>query len=132
MFSLNMLLRIMAQEKRVKPVEIRFLCVGGTKIESDEPNPVGEGGWLTNKMWCVIEEATAELEEFRGWSEEFKQHLDEWKEIALKEKPYEVEEWPGEIAKKLTLFQKIIVCNILTPDKIIPGISYLITHEYGE
>jgi hypothetical protein len=67
-----MLLRIMVNEKRVKPLEIRFLCFGGTKIESDEPNPVGEGGWLTNKMWCVIEEVTADLEEFHGWSEEFK------------------------------------------------------------
>jgi len=39
----------------------------------------------------------------------------------------EAEDLPGKITKEWTLFHRIIACNILAPDKIIPGVSYLIS-----
>jgi hypothetical protein len=32
--------------------EVRFLLIGITKVETDRPNPTGEGGWMTDKTWA--------------------------------------------------------------------------------
>ena len=32
--------------------EVRFMMVGGSRVEMARPNPTGEGGWMTDKMWA--------------------------------------------------------------------------------
>jgi hypothetical protein len=36
------------------PKEIRFLMTGGTKVDMPKPNPTGEEGWVSDKMWASI------------------------------------------------------------------------------
>jgi len=36
------------------PKEVRFLMTGGTKVEMAKPNPTGEEGWVSDKMWASI------------------------------------------------------------------------------
>jgi len=120
----------MRQEGRVTDKEIRFLAVGGTKIVATNPNPCGESGWLSNKQWCTIEEVS-ELMSFQGLDEEFSKHLDEWEKLSDHNAPFEVDKWPGEVSETFMTFQKLIITNILAPDKIIPGLRYLIATDYG-
>jgi len=106
------------------------LAVGGTKSTPTEPNPTGKDGWVTNKMWCTIEEVST-LPAFEGLDKEFPKMLDEWEKISNHPKPYEVLDWPGEIAELWDHFHKLIMINIIAPDKVIPGLMYLIGKEYG-
>ena len=80
-------------------------------------------------MWCTIEEISEDLGPFKGWKEEFPNYLKDWEEYCLMSRPFEMEaeDLPGKITKEWTLFHRIIACNILAPDKIIPGVSYLIS-----
>jgi dynein heavy chain len=34
--------------------EVRFMMVGGSRVEMARPNPTGEGGWMTDKIWASI------------------------------------------------------------------------------
>jgi dynein heavy chain len=55
LFSFLMCLKI--KDEDTQPVkldakEVNFLLMGITKVKTDEPNPTGEGGWITPKTWC--------------------------------------------------------------------------------
>jgi hypothetical protein len=57
--------------------------------------------------------------------------LNEWKKLSDHNSPYEIEKWPGKVSEGFMTFHKLIITNIIAPDKIIPGIRYLIATEYG-
>lgn len=47
-----MCLMIMAEEEgRLDQKEVRFMMTGATSVEMDRPNPSGEGGWMSDKIW---------------------------------------------------------------------------------
>ena len=58
--------------------------------------------------------------------------MDEWEKLSYHHAPFDVEDWPGSISKSFKIFEKLIVCDIIAPSKIIPGIRYLIAKEYGK
>jgi len=122
----------MRQEGIVSAKSVRFLATGATKVTPTKPNPAGKEGWLSNKAWCTIEEVSDQLPVFQGFDDEFAKYLDDWEKISYDHAPFEIEIWPGEISKQFQIFEKLIVCDIIAPSKIIPGIRYLIAKEYGE
>ena len=55
LFSFMMCLKIMYEVDGVlEPAEVRFLMTGGTRVEMLRPNPTGEDGWMSDKMWASI------------------------------------------------------------------------------
>ena len=72
------------------------------------------------------------MPEFLGFDDEFHKNLDEWEKLSYHKAPFEVYDWPGEISNEFRIFHKLIVCDIIAPSKIIPGIRYLIAKQYGE
>jgi dynein heavy chain len=55
LFSFMMCLKIMYEVDGVlEPAEVRFLMTGGTRVEMSRPNPTGEDGWMSDKMWASI------------------------------------------------------------------------------
>lgn len=48
------------------PKEVRFIMTGGTSVDMPKPNPTGEQGWITDKMWASILQISSEFEAFRG------------------------------------------------------------------
>ena len=131
LFSYLMTVKVMQQEERVLPAEVRFLAVGGTKITPSKPIPGGEDTWVTNKMWCNVEEVSELLSAFHGWDKEFPEHLEDWRKLSIDPKPYE-KPCPGVIGSSFTNFHKLIVTQIIAEDKVIPGMVFLIMEEYGE
>jgi len=115
----------MIQEKRILNSEVRFLAIGGTKIVPKNPIPGGENTWVTNKVWCNIEEVSDLLEAFNGYDKEFSENLEAYEKISKADRPFECD-FPGEIASKFKKFHKLIVSNIIAGDKTIPGITWLI------
>lgn len=46
------------------------------------PNPTGEGGWMSNKIWASILQIEDEFPAgFKGLSENFENNLDEWERV---------------------------------------------------
>jgi dynein heavy chain len=60
LFSFLICLQIMREVQEAKggldEKSLRFLMTGGSKVTLDKPNPVEEGGWLSDKMWASIEQ----------------------------------------------------------------------------
>jgi len=55
LFSMLMCLMIMGEEEgRLDQKEVRFMMTGGTSVDMPKPNPTGEGGWMTDKIWASI------------------------------------------------------------------------------
>lgn len=58
LFSFLICLKIMYEKKEpdvvLDPLEVRFIMTGGTSIDMPKPNPTGEAGWMTDKMWASI------------------------------------------------------------------------------
>ena len=55
LYSFLMTLKIKDEETQAVKLdhkEVNFMLMGITKVKSEEPNPTGEGGWMTDKAWC--------------------------------------------------------------------------------
>lgn len=55
LFSFLMMLKIMYERKEpenaLDPRDVRFLMTGGTSVEMTRPNPTGNNGWMSDKIW---------------------------------------------------------------------------------
>lgn len=60
-FSLLLCIKILETDKKITPAMIRFLMVGGTWTNCPHPMPESATSWLSNKAWCIINEADAIL-----------------------------------------------------------------------
>lgn len=56
LFSFLICLQIMNEppNDNLDQAEVRFIMTGGTKLDMKRPNPAGEGGWMTNKIWASL------------------------------------------------------------------------------
>lgn len=61
--------------------EVRFIMTGGTNVEMPRPNPTGDTGWMTNKIWASILQISDEYECFKGLDKNVEKNLDEWERI---------------------------------------------------
>lgn len=69
LFSFMMTLKV--KDEDTQPValdhkEVNFLLMGVTKVKFDDPNPTGEGGWMTDKTWAGFLQLSEEFECFKG------------------------------------------------------------------
>lgn len=126
LFSFLMCLKIMDEDKEkgtpLDQKEVRFLMTGGTSVEMERPNPSGETGWLTNKIWSSVLQISAEFECFKGLDKSFEKDLNEWERIYNTAKPNSKKaNWPAPF-NDCTLIRKAMLLRILRPDKVIPVI----------
>lgn len=54
---------------------------GGTSVDMPKPNPTGEGGWMTDKIWASILQISGEFEAFKGLDENIEKNLAHWEKI---------------------------------------------------
>jgi dynein heavy chain len=55
LFSFLICLKIMDEaEDGLNAAEVRFLMTGGTSVLVSRPNPAGDNGFLTEKMWASL------------------------------------------------------------------------------
>eukprot|EP00331_Platyophrya_macrostoma_P018818 CAMPEP_0176474726 /NCGR_PEP_ID=MMETSP0127-20121128/43194_1 /TAXON_ID=938130 /ORGANISM="Platyophrya macrostoma, Strain WH" /LENGTH=757 /DNA_ID=CAMNT_0017870209 /DNA_START=1 /DNA_END=2274 /DNA_ORIENTATION=+ len=131
LFSFLVAARIMDVEKKTTQAELRFMMIGGTAIDPINPNPTGDGGWLSNKQWCAYEElARAFPKAFHDFDVSFAVNFPAWEKIFNAEEPME-QKWPDGWWDKLTPIQRLIVLRILRPDKMVAAIQNLIAAELG-
>lgn len=55
--------------------------MGVTKVKVDDPNPTGEGGWMTDKTWAGFLQLSEEFECFKGLDDSAVQNTDGWEKI---------------------------------------------------
>jgi hypothetical protein len=77
-----MCLMIMAEEEgRLDQKEVRFMMTGATSVDMERPNPSGEGGWMSDKIWASVLQLSKEYEPFKGLDVSFEKQTDEWERI---------------------------------------------------
>jgi dynein heavy chain len=63
------------------PREVRFVMVGGSRVEMARPNPTGASGWMTDKIWASVLQLGDEFEVFKDISHNIERNLDDWERI---------------------------------------------------
>jgi len=122
LFSFLMCLKIMQEYGDLDDQEDRFLKAGSSSIEFDRPNPTGDNGWLSNKAWASILEASRVLKHFHGFDTDFEQFINEWEHVYNSPIPQKKKTtWPGQW-NNLSLFRRLIVLRLIRPDKVVAGI----------
>lgn len=61
--------------------EVRFMMVGGSRVEMSRPNPTGESGWMTDKIWASILQLADEFVVFKDLGYNIERNLDDWERI---------------------------------------------------
>lgn len=123
LFSFLMCLKIMYErtepELSLDPLEVRFIMTGGTSVEMPKPNPTGEQGWITNKMWASILQISNDFEAFKGLDENVEKNLDQWEAVYNSQNPQSKKtKWPAPF-DELTLVKKAMFLRIFRSDKVI-------------
>lgn len=82
LFSLLIALKIKDEvDETFRHDEVKFLLMGITKAQPDQPNPSGEGGWMTDKTWAGFEQLTHDFDTFKGMDKNVIDNLDKWNHI---------------------------------------------------
>jgi dynein heavy chain len=128
LFSYLMCLKVMDERDEVDPTESRFMLTGGIQVEPKNPNPAAH--WLTDKAWCTIEEMTEKIPHFKNFDKEFNENVKSWEKVYNSQMPHNLEEteWPEKYVED-TAFHRIMILNILRPDKVISAIQDIISDE---
>jgi len=129
LFSFLICLKIKEEIGNLDQREVRFLLVGITQVETEKPNPSGDGGWLTEKTWAGLNQLDAEFECFKGLAENFEKNIDEWFRVYNLAKPQSKKAGYPAPFDQLTLMQRGMLLRVLRPDKVIPIIQKLIKQE---
>ena len=118
-FSFLICIKIMQNEsKLITPLEVRFLMLGGTALESSTPNPIK---WLSEKQWAVLNELCANIEVFKEFMKDFVFFEHEWERLyILAPNPpmYLKDVLPSKWGSKLNGFQRLLLMRIFRPDKV--------------
>jgi len=62
LFSLLLALKIKDEvDETFNHEEVKFLLMGITKAEPTKPNPTGEGGWMTDRVWMGFEQLATDF-----------------------------------------------------------------------
>ena len=108
----------MLEQGGLNYAELRFLMAGSTKVDSNDPNPTGDNGWLSEKNWCAIEEMSELFPKtFPNLSKSFAKDIKKWQKIYDSIQPHKEDPWPGEW-NNLPLLGKTMIMRILRPDKV--------------
>jgi dynein heavy chain, axonemal len=135
LFSMLMLFKIIEKTHDDPKIlldakEVRFMMVGGSRVEMERPNPTGEGGWMTDKMWASILQLADEFEIFKDIAVNIERNLDDWERIYNLQHPQEVKEarWPAPYAD-LPPLKIAMFLRVFRPDKVIPVIQKMIVED---
>jgi dynein heavy chain len=123
LFSFLICLKIMYERKEpefaLDPKEVRFIMTGGTSIDMEKPNPTGDQGWLTNKMWASILQVSREFEAFKGLDDNVIANLGEWERVYNSQNPQSKKaNWPAPF-NECPLIKKAMFLRIFRSDKVI-------------
>ena len=126
LFSLLLCIKIMDEYDEIDHREVRFMMTGGTKVEFKQPNPTGDQGWMSDKMWASIIQLSEEFEVFNGLDMSFITNLKEWERIYNLQKPHSKKAgWPAPF-NELSFVQQCMLLRVFRPDKVIPVIQKMI------
>jgi dynein heavy chain len=109
--------------------EVRFMMVGGSRVEMSRPNPTGESGWMTDKIWASILQLGDEFDVFKDLSFNIERNLDEWERIYNLQQPQEKDaKWPSPY-NELSYLRMSMFLRVFRPDKVIPIIQKMIVED---
>lgn len=117
----------MIAEGRLKISLLMFLLTGGDVVESSKTNPSPD--WITDKIWENIMKLS-HLDKFQNFTDSFTSNVSHWKEFYDSIDPVS-EKLPQPWETNLSPFEKLVVLNVIRPDKTADGFKKFVTIEMG-
>lgn len=135
LFTLSLYIKIALSEGKNSLAEVRFLAAGPSTLEATAPKPTMED-WLSDRAWRSICEISQKLPAFKELDKNIAENLSEWKktckssDIIYESKQPWPSKWGSE--EKLNALQRLILVNILRPDKFVEATQELIATKLGK
>jgi dynein heavy chain len=145
-FSFLLTARLMQSTGDLCREEFDYFLIGSREMNASRPMPAemedeSEGGaWLTNKQWMDIlglDDLWNKVPCLSGFSKLFEERLEEFHHLSLSKNPSaELDRMfpvhsQGSMQSGLTSMQRLVLLRILRPDKVIGGISELVSTVMG-
>ncbi|GAB0094584.1 Dynein heavy chain [Sergentomyia squamirostris] len=127
LFSFILTTKIMIMCNQIRQEQYNFFLKGGQPLEEMKDNPASE--WINDKTWLHLQQLE-QMEEFKGFIGEFIDNLDEWK-IYYDDIDPQASKFPPSWDGKINRFEKLLVLNVLRPDKTAVAIQEFIASEMG-
>eukprot|EP01028_Stygiella_incarcerata_P006524 TRINITY_DN2668_c0_g1_i2.p1 TRINITY_DN2668_c0_g1~~TRINITY_DN2668_c0_g1_i2.p1 ORF type:complete len:4588 (-),score=1267.00 TRINITY_DN2668_c0_g1_i2:3353-17116(-) len=132
LFSFQMVVRILRQEKKIDEEDYDFFLRGGQVIdrEAQPPNPCPE--WLSSESWDNIYELD-KLKSFRNIVQSFEQLSADWYDWYVSPEP-ETMPLPGEWEGKMSDqdLQRMVLVRCLRSDRVVFMINSFVTKNLSE
>ncbi len=138
LFTLNLLLNIFVSEGMNTIAEVKFLASGWTAATNVEcpANPAPAGSWLSDKTWRSICELSQSFPAFKDLHLEIAAHLPVWEKVVSSPDIFYPSKVPlpngWNLPEKLNPLQRLIVVNVLRPDKFVEAVTVLISDNLGK
>ena len=129
MYSFLNTIRIMAFEKLIDPVELRFLFTGFTATDSSTP-PLKPADWILDRTWSELLRL-CKLPAFGSVFADVQRDVVDWKAFYDSTNPQD-SPMPSGYKDKFTIFQRLLIMRCFRPDKVVPGIQLLISESQGK
>lgn len=117
----------MKHDNKIDNAEWMFLLTGGIGLENPYKNPTS---WLGVQNWDELCRLT-NLPNFKGLREDFGDHSAQWKTYFDSRTPHDNEDIPAAWAKRLSIFQKLLLLRVFRPDKLVPAVLNFVSGELG-
>ncbi|XP_030383339.1 dynein heavy chain 7, axonemal [Scaptodrosophila lebanonensis] len=127
LFSLILNINLMKHDNRIDNAEWMFLLTGGIGLENPHKNPAP---WLGVNNWDEVCRLS-QLPNFKGLREDLVANTGSWKAFFDSKSPQNNEDVPKDWAKRLSMFQKLLILRVFRPDKLVPAVLNFVSHELG-
>jgi len=118
-FSFLICIKIMQHEsKAINAIEVRFLMLGGTALETINKKTVE---WLSERQWAVLNELCESVEIFKDFLRDFVENEKKWEALYMNGNNPPLsnkENLPNKWGNKLNGFQRLLLMRIFRPDKV--------------
>ncbi len=134
LFTLNLLLNIFVSEGKNTPAEVRFLASGCVPTIS-AVCPTSPGTWMADKTWRALWELSQTFPAFKDFSTSLAANLAVWGKVVVSATDVVAPKtWPDGwgAPEKLNPLQRLMLINVLRPDKLIEAVTLMIGECLGK
>jgi dynein heavy chain len=129
LFSFLLTTKLMLGQKKLDASELRFFLQGSTSMDLAEPNPTGEGGWLSDQSWSNVL-SLCDLPAFKEFKASFKNDLPKWQAITESSAPANF--IASVVGESMDQFKRLCVLRCFRPDTVVPGVQNFVASQMGQ
>eukprot|EP00798_Chlamydomonas_sp_ICE-L_P020336 gene20336-27098_t len=130
LFAFLLTSRIMLGQGQLELPHYQFLLTGGVGINEREVAKPASSDWISKLLWGKICKVANLCEAFAKLPEDIAADLPGWMTVYEAVDPQNCT-LPGDYDAKLSSFEKVLIVNVLRPDKMVPAIQAFVSATLG-